>query len=434
MFRKFILPILAISCIAGIVYSAKADDQMFSASGGSSGPSGTGANGQVTLWSGASTLKGDTGLTFSGTGTSLIVFAPTFKGVAGTVLTLQATTQTAAASAVAGTGLAITADPAVAGSTNAGAAAGGSVTITAGNAARLTSGNANGGDITLTPGTGIGTGTTGSVLFTTGKIGTGNSTTLNLTSGNATVATIGNNALGIGSSGSVETTASGGYSWSSTGSSSGSADVILTRGAAATLQLGDANAASPVSQTIQAQGSRGGTDTNVAGGVLTLQPGSGTGTAASRITLNRGITKTSGATQQTYANAVSVCGSKTLSNTSATATALANVTVASGAMGAARATFNVQCTNGTEVASSTVTSYQSFANKAGTIAFGTATTLAEANAASTGATINCTVAPTWVASGNSVDVKVTPVITGSPTVTSGFINIETFGVGTVTCN
>ncbi len=75
------------------------------------------------------------------------------------------TTSAAAASTQAGNGFNITAAPAIAGTTNAGAAAGGSVTITAGNAARLTSGNANGGSIVLVGGAGIGTGTQGLVAI-----------------------------------------------------------------------------------------------------------------------------------------------------------------------------------------------------------------------------------------------------------------------------
>lgn len=56
-----------------------------------------------------------------------------------------------------------------------------------------------------------------------------------------------------------------------------STDLILTRSAAAKLQFGAANAASPVAQVLQAQGSRSGTDTNVAGANLTIAAGQGTG-------------------------------------------------------------------------------------------------------------------------------------------------------------
>lgn len=55
-------------------------------------------------------------------------------------------------------------------------------------------------------------------------------------------------------------------------------DLFLRRHAAATLNLGDTDAASPVSQTIRTQGSRAGTDSNVGGGNLTIQSGAGTGT------------------------------------------------------------------------------------------------------------------------------------------------------------
>lgn len=77
-------------------------------------------------------------------------------------------------------------------------------------------------------------------------------------------------------------------------------DLIVTREAAATFRLGDVNAASPVSQTLSTQGSRGGTDSNVAGGSLTLQSGLGTGTGTpSVLTLKSPAAAASGTTQQT---------------------------------------------------------------------------------------------------------------------------------------
>lgn len=72
----------------------------------------------------------------------------------------------------------------------------------------------------------------------------------------------------------------GSWGFSSTTDASGSGDVFLTRSAAAVLQLGARDAASPTSQTIRAQGSRGGIDTNVAGANLTLLASTGTGIAA----------------------------------------------------------------------------------------------------------------------------------------------------------
>lgn len=81
----------------------------------------------------------------------------------GTAPEIKTISRTQVASSIAGNGLTITADSAIAGSTNAGAAAGGSVNITGGSAARLTSGNANGGDINLAGGAPVGTGIYGSI-------------------------------------------------------------------------------------------------------------------------------------------------------------------------------------------------------------------------------------------------------------------------------
>jgi hypothetical protein len=92
------------------------------------------------------------------------------------------------------------------------------------------------------------------------------------------------NNTSIGFTGSAATLANNiPLGWSSSGVWYGTADTILTRSAAATLQMGAAAAASPVAQTLQAQGSRAGTDTNTAGGNLTIQSGNGTGTATPSI-------------------------------------------------------------------------------------------------------------------------------------------------------
>lgn len=80
------------------------------------------------------------------------------------------------------------------------------------------------------------------------------------------------------------------------------ADTILTSPATATWQLGAAASATPVAQTLQAQGSRGGTDTDVAGANLTIQPGAGTGNAtASTLVFKTPTVTGSGTTQQTQA-------------------------------------------------------------------------------------------------------------------------------------
>lgn len=121
-------------------------------------------------------------------------------------------------------------------------------------------------------------------------------------------------------------------------------DLILLRSAAATLQQGAANAASPVNQIYQSQGSRAATDNNVAGSSLTIRPGAGTGsvtpnalifqsyvpvasgsgaqTATTTMTLNQGavILPNSGGAA-TIGNAVLVAGTVTVNTTAATASA-----------------------------------------------------------------------------------------------------------------
>lgn len=84
-------------------------------------------------------------------------------------------------------------------------------------------------------------------------------------------------------------------------------DLILTRSAAATLQQGAANAASPVAQTLQAQGSRSGTDTNVGGANYTIASGQGTGTGtASSLIFQTPVVVGSGTGAQTMTNTVTM--------------------------------------------------------------------------------------------------------------------------------
>ena len=84
------------------------------------------------------------------------------------------------------------------------------------------------------------------------------------------------------------------------GLSNNTGDLFLVRSAAATLQQGAANAASPVAQTLQAQGSRSGTDTNVAGANYTIRSGAGTGNATpSTLILQSYVAVASGTGAQT---------------------------------------------------------------------------------------------------------------------------------------
>jgi hypothetical protein len=73
------------------------------------------------------------------------------------------------------------------------------------------------------------------------------------------------------------------------------------------MQLGGANNASPVAQTIGTQGSRGGTDSNVSGANLTIQSGFGTGNSTvSTLMFRVPVVAASGTTAQTYATAITI--------------------------------------------------------------------------------------------------------------------------------
>jgi hypothetical protein len=75
-------------------------------------------------------------------------------------------------------------------------------------------------------------------------------------------------------------------------------DTFLSRRAAAGLAFGAADAAAPVAQTISFQGSRGGTDSNVAAVATTFQGSLGTGNAAAGdIVFKTGAVQASGTTQ-----------------------------------------------------------------------------------------------------------------------------------------
>lgn len=84
-------------------------------------------------------------------------------------------------------------------------------------------------------------------------------------------------------------------------------DTWLRKAAAATLQQGDANAASPVAQTLQAQGARSGTDSNVGGADYTVRSGNGTGTGTlSSLVLQSPVATASGTGAQTLTTGLAI--------------------------------------------------------------------------------------------------------------------------------
>ena len=97
--------------------------------------------------------------------------------------------------------------------------------------------------------------------------------------------------------------------WNNNASSipTGTNDLFLRRRAAATLQLGAADSAVPVNQTLATQGSIGGTNTNTAGANLTIQSGLGTGNASPTSLILRSPQATSsGSTQQTAVTGLTI--------------------------------------------------------------------------------------------------------------------------------
>jgi hypothetical protein len=207
-------------------------------------------------------------------------------------------------------------------------------------------------------------------------------------------------------------------------------DTFLTRESAAVMQFGADVNGTGVAYTLKSPD--GITGSNVKGGDVTIASGRGTGNAAAAsVHIQVPNMLGTGTTAQVLADRIVACESKTLSNTSATATALANITLASNSAGAAFVTFSVQCNDGTNFDSDIVTSYVAYVNKAAAVTVGTPVTTGTAAANNSG---SCTVAPTFVANGNSIDVKVTPVITTiAPTTTTGFVTVQSFGSGTVAC-
>lgn len=84
-------------------------------------------------------------------------------------------------------------------------------------------------------------------------------------------------------------------------------DTFTSRRAAATFQFGAADAASPVAQTIAFQGSRGGTDTNVAAVQATVVGSLGTGTGTvGDVVVQTGTVAASGSTQHAAATRLTI--------------------------------------------------------------------------------------------------------------------------------
>lgn len=332
-------------------------------------------------------------------------------GTAPQILSLSRTQQ---AASIAGNGIAITADPAIAGASVAGAAAGGSVTITAGAAARLTSGNADGGAINLIYGAGIGTGVSGRVviggntssfpallasslygqpaLFVS-EGGAGNPmrylaagilASVNLASGTQTNMRAAGSAMEMVSGYQLR------WSSSSTDSATGN-DTYVRRSTAAHLTFGTTDAASPVAQTLSVQNVGGGT-TNTAGATWTLRGSLGTSQGApGRVHLTGGaMLATTGSTQQTAVDRIISGATKVLTNN--TAITIANVTAASNSVAGGQLGYLIEVTDGTDFAYETGVVSFGVTNKAGAFTGNTTTKFGNHQDATGGSTLTVTFA------------------------------------------
>ena len=109
-------------------------------------------------------------------------------------------------------------------------------------------------------------------------------------------------------------------SWTGSGALQVAADLFITRGNAATLQLGAADAAAPVAQTLQVQGVVAGTS-NTAGANFTIRGSDSTGNAAGgSIIFQVSPAGSSGTAQNAYATALTI-------NSDRTATFASNIIV-----------------------------------------------------------------------------------------------------------
>lgn len=152
------------------------------------------------------------------------------------------------------------------------------------------------------------------------KVGLGTAAIVGVSGASVHIGCVGNggaylgNLSRFGASARIDDTSikilnTGAIGWSADGTSYGTLDAQLTRNAAAVIQQGAANAASPVAQTLQAQGSRSGTDSNVAGASYTIQAGQGTGNATgSSLILRAPVAVASGTGAQTMTTAVTITG------------------------------------------------------------------------------------------------------------------------------
>ncbi len=143
-----------------------------------------------------------------------------------------------------------------------------------------------------------------------------------------------------------------------------SGDMIISRKAAATTHFGTTDAASAVAQIVGVQGSRAGTDTDTAGGALTLRSGIGTGSAVpSLLTLSGGAASaTTASTAQPVVSRFIANAFKVLADN--VDTSILSCTVASNSAIGGKIQYTIEVTNGTDYQAETGYVFYNAVNKA----------------------------------------------------------------------
>jgi hypothetical protein len=209
-------------------------------------------------------------------------------------------------------------------------------------------------------------------------------------------------------------------------------DLSITRSAAATLQQGAADAAAPVNQTLQSQGVAAGTS-DVGGSSYTIRPGLGRGTGVSGpLVLGRNLVTTTGATAQAQQQAFVICGTKTLSNTSATAQTIATITTTTTTAGGVQMFYTVTASDGTNVDADSGEVSVSWNNLAATVA----ATMSAAGIGSNSVVAPDTLAavPTVTVATNVVSIKLTPTwVNTVPTLVTGYFTFLNNSGNAIVC-
>jgi hypothetical protein len=256
------------------------------------------------------------------------------------------------------------------------------------------------------------------IVFT-GQTGTGWSWGNELSIHNLKASTSGTLVASFSSSYGLGIYSSKGIAFS-TSNSAGTHDAFLTQAAAATLQMGAANAAAPVAQTLQVQSATA-TNTDQAGGDWTLINSKGTGIGALPRTIIKGpLLGSTGTTVQTAAIREVLCYNKTgLANN--TATALVQLALPSGSHGTVQFAYSVEVNDATDFQAETGMVSFASVNKAGVLTHGTPAKSGNVQVLSSAATLAITF--TAVTNGSAVDLKITSNSSLTPTSTRVMLQV-----------